>query len=195
MNDSTLGQYYPGESVLHRLDPRTKFIGTIIFLITLFIKKDGYGYFFAVLYLMVVIMCAKIPIKVLLRGLKPILFLLTATFIFQTLTSQGGEVLLQLWIFKITYKGIYKGATMSLRLLLMVLGAAMLSYTTTPNAISDGLERLLQPLTKIKIPVHEFAFMTLIAIKFIPILMEESDKIMKAQMARGIEFDEGTLIQ
>ena len=195
MREATIGQYYPVESVIHRLDPRVKLTGTLIYIISLFLFRSFSCYFVVVLFLFRVILLSKIPLRYILRGLRGIIFLLIFMSMFNLLFTPGTVTYWKAGPIQITDTGIRNACFMALRLTLLIIGSSMMTYTTTPNQLTDGLESLLKPLRKIGFPVHEVAMMMSIALRFIPILMEETDKIMKAQMARGASFDEGNLIQ
>ena len=184
LRDITLGQYYPIDSVIHRLDPRTKLFGTMIFIISLFIANSWPGYALATLFL----------VKFMVKGLKAVLILLIISVSFNLFLTDG-EVVFKLWIIKITKEGIRISIFMGLRLIFLIVGSSIMTLTTTPNALTDGLEKSLGFLKVIKIPVHEISMMMSIALRFIPILIEETDKIMKAQMARGADFESGNIIQ
>lgn len=188
IRDITLGQYYPVESVLHKLDPRLKIIGTFLYIISLFLVRDLPGYAVAGVFLAFMIAISHVPFKFMVRGLKGILFILFFTAIFNVFFTPG-EVLVSLWKLDITKEGLRVGARMVVRLVFLVIGSSIMTLTTTPNRLTDGLERVLKPLQKFKLPVHEVAMMMSIALGFIPILVEELDKIMKAQSARGADFD------
>lgn len=194
MKDITLGQYYYGTSILHRLDPRTKFICTMLFLIEVFLVRSIMGLLLLGVYLIILIKLSELPRKVILQGVAPIFFLLIATLIFQSVTNEG-TVIAQLWVFALTYEGVIKAAYMALRLVIIVLGAAMMTYTTTPTQISDAVAKLLMPLGKLKIPVHELSFLIMVALKFIPILLDETQRIINAQISRGVDFDEKNIVQ
>ena len=194
IRDITIGQYYPADSLLHRLDPRVKFVGTIMFLVSLFVADSFWGYLLATAFLVTIIVMSKVPVKFMLKGLKPLFFILLITVAFN-LFLVPGKVLWQFWILKITKEGILQAVRIGIRLIYLVIGSSVMTLTTTPNQLTDGLERLMKPLNKIRIPVHEIAMMMSIALRFIPILMEETDKIMKAQIARGADFEKGSLIQ
>ena len=194
LKDITIGQYYSVDSVIHRLDPRTKIIGTFFFIVILFVIKGIYGLLLAGLLLLLVVKAAKVPLSYIVRGQKSIMFLLMFTVVLNMLMVKG-EVLVQVWFLKITREGIYTAVFMAIRLILLVIGCSLMTLTTTPLQLTDGLERLLRPLKKIKVPVHDISMMMSIALRFIPILMEETDKIMKAQSARGADFDSGGLVQ
>lgn len=194
IKDITIGQYYPAKSILHRLDPRVKFVGTIAFLISLFVADSVWGYLLATVFLAAVIVLSKVPVKFMMKGLKPLflIFLITIAF---NLFLVPGKVIAQIWILKITEEGIRQAIKIGIRLIYLVMGSSVMTLTTTPNQLTDGLEKLMRPLNKIKVPVHEIAMMMSIALRFIPILMEETDKIMKAQIARGADFESGNLIK
>ena len=194
IRDITIGQYYPADSILHRLDPRVKFVGTIMFLVSLFVANSFWGYLLATFFLAAVIIMSKVPVKFMLKGLKPLFLILLITVAFNLFLIPG-KVLWQFWIFKITQEGILQAVKIGIRLIYLVIGSSVMTLTTTPNQLTDGLERLMRPLNKIRVPVHDIAMMMSIALRFIPILMEETDKIMKAQIARGADFENGNLIQ
>jgi len=194
IRDITIGQYYPTDSVLHSLDPRVKFIGTMVFIISLFAADSWAGYILATFFLAGIILASKVPFGFMVKGLRPIVLLLMITIFFNVLFTPG-EVLWGFSIIKITKEGLILGAKMGIRLIYLIIGSSVMTLTTTPNQLTDGLERLLSPLNKIKVPVHEIAMMMSIALRFIPILLEETDKIMKAQTARGADFESGGLIQ
>lgn len=194
IRDITLGQYYPVDSVLHRLDPRVKFVGTIIYIIALFVCDDLAGYILATIFLAGIILLSKVPFGFMVKGLRAIVVLLMITLFFNVLFTPG-EVLWQFGIIKITKEGLILAARMGVRLIYLIIGTSVMTLTTTPNQLTDGLERLLKPLTVLRVPVHEIAMMMSIALRFIPILLEETDKIMKAQTARGADFESGGLIK
>lgn len=194
IRDITIGQYYPTDSVIHKLDPRVKLIGTIVYIVSLFIFRSWSGYALATLALFAVIKISKVPLKFMIKGLKSIIILLMITVIFNLFLTPG-ETLIQIWKLKITKEGIITAIFMAFRLMYLIIGSSVLTLTTTPNNLTDGLEKGLNPLKKIKVPVHEIAMMMSIALRFIPILLEETDKIMKAQMARGADFESGGLIK
>lgn len=194
LRDITLGQYYETESVIHKLDPRVKLMGTIVFIISLFFFKSFLGYIAAILFLAAIIKLSGVPFKFMIKGMKAILFLLLFTVIFNLFLTPG-EPLISLWKLTITKAGLKIASQMALRLALLIIGSSIMTLTTTPNNLTDGMERLLNPLKRIKVPVHEVAMMMSIALRFIPILLEETDKIMKAQIARGADFESGNLIK
>ena len=194
LRDITLGQYYPVDSLIHRLDPRTKLFGTMVFILSLFVANNIWGYLLGTIALAAVIVLTKVPVRFILKGLKAIVILLLISVSFNLFLTPGRE-LVRFWIFKITQEGILQAVKIGIRLIYLVIGSSVMTLTTTPNQLTDGLERLMRPLNKIRIPVHEIAMMMSIALRFIPILMEETDKIMKAQIARGADFENGNLIQ
>ena len=193
IRDITIGQYYPKESVVHKLDPRVKLIGTLVYMISMFCFQRFLGFFFVICFLGLTINISKVPVPYILKGLKPIIAILLFTVGINALFSQG-RVLFEFGIIKITIEGIRKAIFMGIRLVLLVIGASMMTFTTTPNHLTDGMEALLKPLKWLHVPVHEIAMMMSIALRFIPILLEETDKIMKAQMARGADFETGNMI-
>ena len=193
LRDITLGQYYRADSLLHRLDPRVKLVATFMFIISLFIAKNFIGYILAAMFLISGIALSKVPPKFIFRGMKTIFFLLLITMIFNLFLTPGKE-LVSFWKITITYEGIGMAVMMAIRLIFLITGSSLMTLTTTPNNLTDGLERLLRPLKVFRVPVHEISMMMSIALRFIPILMEETDKIMKAQMARGADFESGSII-
>lgn len=194
IRDITIGQYYPADSLVHKLDPRVKLVGTIVYIIALFVIDSYIGYLLAALALLAVIKLSKVPVKFILRGLKPIIAILLFTLVFNLFFTQGDPVF-TLGILTITKQGIRLCITMAIRLVLLIIGSSLMTFTTTPNHLTDGLESLMGPLKKVKVPVHEISMMMSIALRFIPILMEETDKIMKAQTARGADFETGGLVK
>lgn len=194
LRDITLGQYYPADSVLHRLDPRTKFLGTLAFIISVFVFHTIPGYAVATVFLAGMIILSRVPVKFMFKGLKAIVVLLLFTMVFNIILTPG-EVLWRFGFLKVTREGLVLAGRMAIRLIYLVIGSSIMTLTTTPNQLTDGLERLLRPLNKIHVPVHEIAMMMSIALRFIPILLEETDKIMKAQIARGADFENGNLIR
>ncbi len=194
LRDITLGQYYPADSVIHKLDPRVKLFATMIYIISLFCFKGIAALLVATVFLIAVIRVSKVPFHFMVKGLKTIMVLMIITALFNLFLTPG-EPLITFWIFKITAEGIKSAALMTIRLVYLILGTSIMTLTTTPNQLTDGLEKALMPLSKIGIPVHAIAMMMSIALRFIPILIEETDKIMKAQMARGADFENGNLIQ
>lgn len=194
IRDITIGQYYQTDSVIHRLDPRVKLAGTLLYIITLFFIHNIWGYLLAAAALATVIRLSKVPFGFIIRGMKAIAFLLGITVIFNMFLTPG-EPIFSFWIFKLTREGIRTAVFMGVRLVLLIIGSSLMTLTTTPNHLTDGMEKSLKPLNKIGVPVHEIAMMMSIALRFIPILLEETDKIMKAQIARGADFESGNLIQ
>lgn len=195
LRDITIGQYYPQNSVIHRLDARIKFLGTVIMIVSLFVFDSFWGFLPVLAMMSLIIALSKIPLKYILKGLKPMLFLLIFMMIMNILMTPGETVLCRWWKIKITLEGLKMAGFMGLRLIFLVIGSSMMTYTTTPTALTAGMERAFAPLKLFKIPVHEVAMMMSIALRFIPILLEETDKIMKAQQARGADFESGNLIK
>lgn len=193
MREITIGQYIPGNSIVHRLDPRTKIIITLAYMILLFLLNNFYGYIFPIGFIMLAVILSGIPVRYILKGLKPLVFIITLTFILNSFMIKG-RVIYKLGPLEITYEGLSQGAFMAIRLVLLIIGTSLLTLTTSPIALTDGIERLLSPFKKIGVPAHELAMMMTIALRFIPTLLEETDKIMKAQMARGADFESGNLI-
>ncbi len=195
IRDITIGQYYPAKSVIHRLDPRVKLMSTFLYLISLFLFKSISGYLIATVFLAVVIKVSRVPFSFIVRGLKPVIMLLLITVLFNLFLTRSGEVLFHAWIFTITEGGLVTAVYMAVRLIYLIIGSSLMTFTTTPNELTDGIEALLYPLNKVRVPVHEVAMMMSIALRFIPILLEETDKIMKAQIARGADLESGNMIQ
>ena len=193
LRDITLGQYYRTDSVVHRLDPRVKLVATFIFIISLFLVKNIWGYLIAGLFLAICIKLSNVPPGFIFRGMKTIFFLLLLTMVFNLFLTPGTE-LVKIWKLTITVEGIKMAAMMAVRLVFLITGSSIMTLTTTPNNLTDGMESVLGPLKKLHVPVHEISMMMSIALRFIPILLEETDKIMKAQMARGADFESGSLI-
>lgn len=194
MREITIGQYYRADSLLHRLDPRTKIVGTVLYIISLFIGKSIPSYVLAVVFLAAAIKISTVPFSYMVRGLKAIFTILLFS-VFLNMFFIPGKVILDFGFCDISREGLQTAVYMAIRLIFLILGSSLMTLTTTPNQLTDGMEKLLGPLKIIKIPVHEIAMMMSIALRFIPILTEELDKIMKAQMARGAEFDQGNLIR
>lgn len=195
IRDITIGQYYPAQSPVHRLDPRVKIICTLIFLVSLFVQNSLLGYAVATIFLMIVIKASQVPLKFMLKGLKAIVILLLFTVVMNLFLTKGGETLVHFWIFTITEQGLRVSVFMAIRLIYLIVGSSLMTLTTTPNSLTDGIESVLKLLNKINVPVHEIAMMMSIALRFIPILLEETDKIMKAQIARGADLESGNIIQ
>ena len=194
LKDITLGQFFPGKSPIHRLDPRAKLVALVIYIVTLFLAEWFVTYAIVLATLIAVVAVARIKAKAMLKGMKPLIFILIFTAVLNALYTPG-EALVSFWIFTITKEGILHAFFMVIRILMLVSCTFLLTYTTSPLALTDGLESLLSPLKKIKVPVHELAMMMSIALRFIPTLIEETDKIMSAQRARGASFDTGNLIE
>lgn len=194
LRDITLGQYYPADSVIHKLDPRVKLFGTLIYVISLFVFKGLPAFILAAIFLVVLIKLSKVPFSYMVKGLKTIVLIMLFAAVFNLFLTPGTK-LVSFWIFTITYEGLKNAVVMMVRLIFLIIGTSLMTLTTTPNELTDGLEKALSPLKYIKVPVHEIAMMMSIALRFIPILIEETDKIMKAQMARGADFEHGNLIQ
>ncbi len=194
LNNITLGQYYPVDSRIHRLDPRIKLICTIIFIVDVFLADSFLGYIIILAFLYTVTRLSNVPFKMLLRGLKPLRIILIVTFLLNLFFTQGETVWINWWIIRITREALLQALFYSLRLVFLVAGTSLLTLTTSPVALADGIEILLSPLKIIHFPAHELAMMMTIALRFIPTLLEETDKIMKAQMARGADFESGNLI-
>lgn len=194
IRDITLGQYYQTDSIIHRLDPRVKLTATILYIISLFVFDTIPGYITAAVFLAVIIKLSKVPFKFMVRGMKAIVFLLLITAVFNMFLTPG-EALVTFWKLKITKEGVKTAVTMAIRLVFLVIGSSIMTLTTTPNHLTDGMEKMMSPLKRLKVPVHEIAMMMSIALRFIPILLEETDKIMKAQIARGADFESGNLIK
>lgn len=192
IRDITVGQYYRTESFVHRLDPRVKLLGTLLYIISLFVFSSVPGFFVSGLLLIVTIGASKVPVKFILRGLKPILLLLSITVVFNLFLIKG-EPVLEFWRFTITREGIRSAVFLVIRIVMLIIGSSMMTFTTTPNQLTDGIESLLKPFRIVKLPAHEIAMMMSIALRFIPILLEETDKIMKAQSARGADFESGNI--
>lgn len=195
IRDITIGQYYPAKSILHRLDPRVKVVSTLLFLISLFLFRSIPGYIIATAFLVMVVRLSKVPFGYIVKGLKPIIMILMLTVLFQLFLTRGGATLVHWWIFTITEEGLVNAVYMAIRLIYLIIGSSLMTFTTTPNELTDAIEKLLGPLNKIRIPVHEIAMTMSIALRFIPILLEETDKIMKAQIARGADFESGNMLQ
>ncbi len=197
IKDITIGQYIPGKSYIHKLDPRTKIMITLLFVIDLFVINKFYGYIFIFLFLGTAVALSKVPVRYLYNGLKPILILIVITAIFNIFMIKGTpDTLIWQWKFLHIYtNGIRVAIFMILRLIFLIMGTSLLTLTTSPIELTDGIENLLSPFKKIGFPAHELAMMMTIALRFIPTLIDETDKIMKAQKARGADFESGNLIQ
>ncbi len=194
LKDITLGQYFPGTSAVHRTDPRVKMLLLIVFIVVLFLCSNAVSYAICLAFILTVTAISKVPVKMLLKGLKPIIIIVIITAILNIFYTPGEE-LFSFWIFKVTKEGLTQAAYMTARIVLLIASTSLLTYTTTPMQLTDAIEKLLSPLKKIKVPVHEFAMMISIALRFIPTLMEETDKIMSAQRSRGADFESGNIIK
>lgn len=194
IRDITLGQYYPEQSVIHRLDARTKILGTLLYIIEVFLVNSFAGFGLVILALGILIGISKVPVRFIFKGLKAVVFIILLTFVLN-LFMFDGTVLWHWKFLTITYEGLYRSCFMALRLILLIIGTSMLTLTTKPMELTDGLEKLLKPFNRLGLPSHEIALMMSIALRFIPTLLEETDKIMKAQQARGADFESGNLIQ
>ncbi len=195
IKDITLGQYIPGDSILHRADPRTKILLTFAFMIVIFMIRTYLSFAAMTLFTMLAVVASGVPVKYTLKGLKPILVIIIFTTIINIFTT-GGTPIIDYGILRyITYEGLKTAFLLALRLAILIIGASLLTFTTSPIFLTDGIEKLLDPFKKLGLPAHELAMMMTIALRFIPTLLEETDKIMKAQTARGADFDSGNLIQ
>ena len=195
LKDITLGQYFPGNSFIHRLDPRTKLIMLVVYIVALFLAVSWISYAVMLAFLVGCIAISRIPVKSILRGMKPLVMILVFTAVLNLFMTKGETVWLSFWIITITKEGVVRAVLMLSRILMLVTGTFLLTYTTSPIALTDGLESLLSPLKKLHLPVHELSMMMCIALRFIPTLIEETDKIMSAQKARGADFETGSLLQ
>ena len=195
LKDITLGQYFPGQSVIHRLDPRTKLVMLVVYIVALFLAESWVSYGLMLVFLVTVIWLSTIPLKSILRGMKPLVMILIFTGVLNLFFAQEGEVIFHFWILTVTTGGLTRAVMMMSRILMLITGTFLLTYTTSPIALTDGLESLMKPLKKIGVPVHELSMMMCIALRFIPTLIEETDKIMCAQKARGADFETGSLME
>ena len=194
LRDITLGQFFPGNSVIHRLDPRTKRIVLIVYIVALFLAQSWISYGLLFLFLAAAIKISTIPLKTIVRGLKPLVMILIFTGVLNLFFTKEGPTLVSFWGLSITLGGVQRAVLMMARILMLITCTFLLTYTTSPIALTDGLESLMGPLKKIKVPVHELSMMMCIALRFIPTLIEETDKIMNAQKARGADFENGSLM-
>lgn len=195
LKDITLGQYFPGNSPVHRLDPRTKLILLVVYIVALFTAKSWISYGVCFAFLAVSIGISAIPVKSIVKGMKPLVFILIFTGILNLFFTEGETVLIKVWTITVTLEGLFRAIFMVARILMLITATFLLTYTTSPISLTDGLEALLSPLKKIRVPVHELSMMMCIALRFIPTLIEETDKIMSAQKARGADFENGNLMQ
>ena len=194
LRDITIGQYFPGESVIHRMDPRMKIVLTLAYIVMLFVAANALGLAVGVVFLALCYLVSRIPARMILRSLRPVVPIIIFTSVLNMLFVDGQPVF-QWWILKITVEGIQTAVFMSVRILCLIAGTSLLTYTTSPIALTDGIERLCNPLKRFKLPVHELAMMMTIALRFIPTLIEETDKIISAQKARGADMESGGLVQ
>ena len=194
LKDITIGQYFPGDTIIHRLDPRIKIIIIALFIGSLFFINSFIPYAFILIFILSVIKISELPIKFIIKGLRPLIFIILITFTINIFMTKG-EVLWELGFLTVTKEGLYQAVFMALRLIFLITGTSLLTLTTSPIALTDGIESLLNPFKKIGLPAHELAMMMTIALRFIPTLLEETDKIMKAQMARGADFESGNVIR
>ena len=195
LKDITLGQYFPGSSPLHRMDPRTKLIGVTLYIVALFLARSFVTYGLMLLALSALIRISRVPLKAILRGMKPVVFILVFTALLNLFYTPGEHVLAEFWIFTVTLEGVISAVLMVARILMLITGTFLLTYTTSPIQLTDGIESLLGPLKRFKVPVHELAMIMSIALRMIPTLIEETDKIMSAQRSRGADFESGNLMQ
>ncbi len=194
LKDITLGQYFPGKSVIHRMDPRTKLIVLVAYIVALFVAKSWVSYLACFAFLAVSIAASGIPLKSIFRGMKPLVMILVFTAVLNLFFTGGETVLVHFWIITVTLEGVIRAFFMVTRILMLISASFLLTYTTSPISLTDGLEALLSPLKKLHVPVHELSMMMCIALRFIPTLIEETDKIMSAQKARGADFENGKLM-
>lgn len=195
LKDITLGQYFPGTSPIHRLDPRTKIIVLVVYIVALFTAANWISYGVMFVFLVAAVVISRIPLKSLLHGMKPLVFILVFTGILNIFFTKGENELVSFWVITIYWEGIIQAIFMTFRIMMLICGTFLLTYTTSPISLTDGLESLLGPLKKIHVPVHELSMMMCIALRFIPTLIEETDKIMSAQKARGADFESGNIFQ
>ncbi len=194
LKDITIGQYFPGDTLIHKLDPRTKLIVTFLYIVALFMAEGPVSYGFAVLWLVAATAISKVRLRLMLKGLKPLLFIIIFTAVLNALYTPG-RILFTFYFLNVTYEGLVLAFFMVLRIILLITGTSLLTYTTSPIMLTDGIETLLNPLKRLKVPVHELSMMMTIALRFIPTLIEETEKIMNAQKARGADFESGNLMR
>ena len=195
LKDITLGQYFPGNSVIHLLDPRTKLIMLVVYIVALFMAVSWVSYALMLAFLLVAIKISTIPLKSIMKGMKPLILILVFTGVLNLFFTTGeGEPLVDFWVLTVYKEGLVRAVLMVLRILMLISGTFLLTYTTSPISLTDGLESLMNPLKKLHVPVHELSMMMCIALRFIPTLIEETDKIMSAQKARGADFESGSLM-
>ena len=193
MMNITIGQYYPGNSVIHRLDPRTKIICTLIFITAVFLAKTYVAYALLAGFVGLIIIFSRLPLSLIIKGVKPLWFIILLTVLIHFFTTKG-EIIFSWWLLSVTQEGLDQGLMMAMRLLFLLIVSSLLTYTTSPIVLTDGIEKLLRPFKRIGVPAHELAMMMTIALRFIPTLLEETDKIMKAQMSRGADFTSGNIL-
>lgn len=194
IRDITIGQYYPADSPIHKIDARVKIVITLLYILSLFIIESFMGYAFVIASLAVIIKMSKVPFKFMVKGLKSLIFIIVFTAIINLFVTKGETPLFTVWRFTVTLEGVYFAIKMCLRIVLLIIGSSILTLTTTPIKLTDGIESLLKPLSKVGVPAHDIAMMMTIALRFIPTLLDETDKIIKAQQARGADFDTGNLV-
>jgi energy-coupling factor transport system permease protein len=194
LKDITIGQYFPGDTAIHRMDPRTKILDVVLYIVALFCCTNVVSYLLVLLFLLTAVHTSKIALKTILKGIKPLVIIIVFTALLNMFYTTGNEIF-HIWKFTITDAGVKNAIMMIARILMLVTGTFLLTYTTSPITLTDGLEQLLNPLKKVRVPVHELAMMMSIALRFIPTLIEETDKIMSAQKARGADFETGNLLQ
>ena len=194
IRDITLGQYYPGYSAIHNLDARLKIVLTLFYMVSIFVAKDFIGYVIIFIFVAATIKISKVPVRFILRGLKPVFIIIAFTFILNMFMTDG-TLIVQIWVLKITYEGLYRAIFMALRIIFLIIGSSILTFTTKPVKMTDGIESLFKPFVRFGLPAHELAMMMTIALRFIPTLLEETDKIMKAQIARGADFETGSIFK
>ena len=195
LKDITIGQFFPGKSIVHRLDPRMKIVLTGVFIVLLFMAKSIFALMVGIVFMLGSFLISKIPFRLMIKSIKPIIPIIIFTAILNLFFISTGDILVHFWIIKITTGGVETSIFMVVRIICLIIGTSLLTYTTSPIALTDAIERLLSPLKKIKVPVHELSMMMTIALRFIPTLIEETDKIMSAQKARGADMETGSLIQ
>ena len=194
IKDITIGQYFPGDTIIHKLDPRIKILATVAFITSLFLINKFYPYLLVLVVVFSMVKLSNVPIKFVLKGLKPLLFIILITFFINVFMTKG-VVLFQIGPLSVTKEGLFQAIFMALRLIFLIIGTSLLTLTTSPISLTDGIEKILSPLKPIGLPAHELAMMMTIALRFIPTLLEETDKIMKAQMARGADFESGNVLR
>lgn len=194
LSDITLGQYFPGSSLIHKLDPRTKLVGTMLFITSIFLAETYVAYASLTLFALLVVGLSQIPLRMILKSLKPLWIIILVTIMIH-LVSTPGRVIYSVWIISVTEEGVRQAGMMTARLVYLIIMSSLLTFTTSPIVLTDGIERLLNPFRKVGLPAHELAMMMTIALRFIPTLLEETDRIMKAQMARGAEFSHGSIFR